>query len=163
MISIAHIAFSIGSLVLGAFILLNTKGTQLHRWAGRAYCASMLGLNIAALGIYNLTGHFNFFHFTAILSLVMVFTGWVQVLLRRRLRNWLYRHYIYMSWSYVALVAAAVNEGFVRLNPLKSLVRQTGNWLIIVTQIVLLCIAAIFINRKKADMLARFEAPEVSQ
>jgi uncharacterized membrane protein len=151
-----HIAFSVASLVLGAFVLLNIKGTRLHRWVGTCYCASMVGLNLAAVGIYNLTGHFNLFHFTAILSLATVLVGWSQVLFRHRLRNWFYRHYVYMCWSYAALIAASVNEGFVRLAPLKALVHSTGNWVIIVAQVVLLCAAALFINRSKAQMVARY-------
>jgi hypothetical protein len=86
----------------------------------------------------------------------MVLTGWAQVLFRRRLRNWLYRHYIYMCWSYVALIAAAFNEGFVRLPPLKALVRHTGNWVIIATQVLLLGLAALLINSRKPKLLARY-------
>jgi uncharacterized membrane protein len=156
MLSLAHISFSAVSLVLGAFIFLNTKGTTRHRWAGTLYCGSMVGLNLTALGIYNLTGRFNLFHFTALLSLAMVLVGWAQVLFRRRLRNWLYRHYVYMCWSYVALVAASFNEGFVRLTPLKALVHSAGSWVIIVAQAILLCAAALFINRRKARTLARY-------
>jgi uncharacterized membrane protein len=137
MFSITHMALASASLVLGAFVLLDTKGTPRHRWMGRLYCFSMIGLNLAALGIYHLTGRFNLFHFTAILSLAMVLMGWAQVLLRHRLPNWLYRHYIYMCWSYVALVAATFNEGFVRLPPLKALAHHYGNWLILMTQAVL--------------------------
>jgi uncharacterized membrane protein len=162
MLSNAHIVLSIVSLVLGAFVLLNTKGTRQHRWVGAVYCISMAGLNVAAFGIYNLTGHFNLFHFTAILSLAMVVVGWAQVLFRRRLHNWLYRHYVYMCWSYVALVAASFNEGFVRLTPLKVLVHRTGNWIIIITQIVLLCAAALFIQRRKAQMLTRYGKTQVT-
>lgn len=162
MLSLVHIAFSVVCLVLGAFVLLNTKGTRQHRWVGTLYCASMVGLNLAALGIYNLTGRFNFFHLTAILSLAMVLMGWAQVLFRRRLRNWLYRHYVYMCWSYVALIAASFNEGFVRLAPLKALVHRTGNWVIIITQVVLLCAAALLINRRKAPMLTRYGTTQVA-
>jgi hypothetical protein len=123
----------------------------------------MLALNFSALAIYNLTGHFNFFHFTALLSLAMVLTGWAQVLFRRRLRNWLYRHYIYMCWSYVALIAAALNEGFVRLSPLKAFVRHTGNWTIIASQVLLLGTAALLINRRKPKLLARYADSVVAQ
>lgn len=156
MLSITHIVFSLAGLVLGAFVFLDIKGSPRHRWMGRLYCFSMIGLNLAALGIYRLTGRFNLFHFTAILSLAMVLMGWAQVLLRNRLPNWLYRHYIYMCWSYVALVAATFNEGFVRLPSLKALVHHYGNWPILMTQAVLLCIAALFINRRKIRILARY-------
>jgi uncharacterized membrane protein len=151
--ALIHVASAVCGLILGALVFLNPKGNQTHRSLGMLYSASMLVMNFTALGIYHLTGRFNFFHVTAFISLAMVATGWAQVLLRRRLRNWLYRHYIYMCWSYVALVAAAFNEGFVRITPLKSLVHNTGNWVIIATQVVLLSIAALFINRRKAQML----------
>ena len=158
-----HITLSIVSLALGAFIFVNTKGTTQHRWVGKLYVVSMIGLNLTALGIYNLTGRFNFFHVTAILSLTMVLIGWAQVLLRHRLRNWLYRHYVYMCWSYVALIAAAFNEGFVRLAPLKALVRHTGNWAIIATQVLLLGAAALLINRRKPKLLARYAQTAVAE
>jgi hypothetical protein len=61
-----------------------------------------------------------------------------------------------MCWSYVALVAASFNEGFVRLTLLKALVHRAGNWVIIVAQAILLCAAALFINRRKARTLARY-------
>lgn len=157
MLSHAHIGLSALSLILGGFIFLNPKGTRLHRCAGMVYSFSMIGLNLAALGIYNLTGHFNFFHFTAILSLAMVLIGWAQPLFFRQSGNWLYRHYVYMCWSYVALVAAAFNEGFVRLPVLKALVHRAGNWVIIATQAVLLCAAAFFINQQKKRVLSRFQ------
>src|SRR5689334_9453835 len=122
-----HVALCIASLILGGVIFCSSKATRQHRWIGRLYALSMLAQNFAALGIYNLTGHFNLFHLTAILSLAMVLVGWSQVVFRRRLRNWLYRHYIYMSWSYVALIAAAFNEAFVRLPFLKVLVHAAGH------------------------------------
>jgi uncharacterized membrane protein len=162
MLPFIHVTLSVVCLVLGAFVLLNSKGTRRHRWTGTLFCALMLLQNFAALGIYNLTGHFNFFHLTAFLSIAMVVMGWAQVLFRRRLRNWLYRHYIYMCWSYVALVAAAFNEGFVRLPPLKALVGRTGNWLIIATQVILLSIAALLINRSKPKMLARYAPANIA-
>jgi uncharacterized membrane protein len=151
----AHETFAICGLILGAVVFLNPKGTGRHRWLGALYSASMLGVNLTALSIYHLTGHFNFFHVTALISLAMVMTGWSQVLLRHRLRNWLYRHYIYMCWSYIALVAAAFNEGFVRLAPLKTIARSSGNWAIVATQVALLSAAALVINRRKPEMLRR--------
>jgi uncharacterized membrane protein len=157
MLSLAHIGLSTLSLVLGVFIFVNTKGTRLHRWIGTLYAVSMVGLNLTALGIYNLTGHFNFFHFTAILSLAMVLVGWSQPLFRRRLRNWLYRHYVYMCWSYVALLAATFNEGFTRVTLLKALVHRAGNWVIIATQVILVCAAAFFINTRKKRVLSQLQ------
>src|ERR1041385_285476 len=93
-----------------------------------------------------------------VLNLVLVGVGWAQIMFRRRLRNWVYRHYVYMCWSYVALVAAAINEGFVRLAPLKGIVRRNGNWVIIATQVVLVCAAAVLINWNKERMVSPFQA-----
>lgn len=153
MLSLAHIVLSLVSLIVGAVVFFVPKGTRLHKSVGKVYSFAMIGLNAAALGIYHLTGHFNLFHITAILSLVLVMVGWMQVMFRRRWRKWLYRHYVYMSWSYVALVAAAFNESFVRVAPLKAIVRERGNWIIIATQAVLVAVAALLINANKKQML----------
>lgn len=155
-LSFTHITLSIVCLVVGALIFLRRKRTRWHRAAGKVYSVSMVGLNAAALGIYNLTGHFNLFHLTAILSLVLVLVGWSQVIYRKRLRRWLYRHYTYMCWSYVSLVAAAFNEGFVRLPPLKAVVSQYGNWVIIATQAALICASALLINGRRERVFARY-------
>jgi uncharacterized membrane protein len=153
-LSLAHIVLSIVSLIIGAFIFFTPKGTALHKSAGKIYTFAMIGLNASALAIYHLTGHFNLFHLTAILSLILVLVGWMQVIFRRHLRKWLYRHYVYMSWSYLALVAAAFNEGFVRVEPLMRIAHRYGNWVIIASQGILIATAAILINRNKQRMLA---------
>ncbi|HEY6229123.1 MAG TPA: DUF2306 domain-containing protein [Verrucomicrobiae bacterium] len=158
MLSLIHVALSVVCLFVGAIIFFRPKGSKWHRRAGKIYSISMIVLNVAALGIFHLTGRLNLFHIMSILNLVLVGVGWAQIMFRRRLRNWVYRHYVYMSWSYVALVAAAINEGFVRLPPLKGIVRRNGNWVIIATQVVLIFVAAILINRNKERMVRAFQA-----
>jgi uncharacterized membrane protein len=150
----AHICLSVVSLIVGAFIFFQPKGTRAHKIAGKIYSFAMIGLNTSALAIYHLTGRFNLFHLTAILSLILVLVGWWQIIFRHRLRNWLYRHYVYMCWSFTGLVAAALNEGFVRLTLLKTVVHQRGNWVIIAAQGILISVAAILIKRNKQRMLA---------
>ena len=156
MLSLAHIALSVISLFVGAIVFLKPKGSRLHKKLGVLYSSAMIGLNAAALAIYNLTGHFNLFHFTAILSLLLVLIGWGQVIFRRQLKNWLYRHYVYMCWSYLALVAAALNESFVRVSPLKAIVNHYGNWVIIIAQAFLVTGAALLITRNKTRILSQF-------
>src|SRR3569833_1116805 len=158
MLSFLHITLSIVCLAVGTAIFLMQKGTNCHRLAGKIYSVSMIGLNAAALGIYKLTGHFNLFHLTAILSLVLVLIGWAQAALRKPLRRWLHRHYIYMCWSYVGLVAAAFSEGIVRVPALKAVVSRRGNWVIIATQVVLIGLSAWLINGKRKSILARYGA-----
>jgi hypothetical protein len=86
----------------------------------------MACLNGSALALYNLTGGFNIFHALAVVNLVMVAAGVAQVLGRRGWRKWLWRHYQYMAWSYVGLLAATVNEAFVRVSPLQQLAAVVG-------------------------------------
>ena len=108
-----HYAAAIVALALGALVLAMPKGTLLHRTIGAGYVAAMLILNIAALAIYRLTGHFEPFHVLALLSLATIARG-VAPAVRRR-PGWLLRHYWGMAWSYLALVAAACSEIMVRL------------------------------------------------
>ena len=158
MLSLIHVTLSVVCLFVGAIIFFRPKGSRWHRRAGKIYSISMIVLNAAVFGIFHLTGHVNLFHVMAILNLVFVAVGWAQIMFRQRLRNWVYRHYVYMCWSYVALVAAAINEGFVRLAPLKGIVRRNGNWVIIATQVVLVCVGAVLINRNKERMVSPFQA-----
>src|SRR5258708_16656837 len=102
-------------LLLGTVIFLRRKGTESHIWLGRFYLPSMVCLNVTALCVYHLTAGFNMFHVLAVLNLAMIALGVIHILRRRRMRNWLWRHYQYMAWSYVALLAATVNEALVRM------------------------------------------------
>lgn len=124
-LGIIHTGCGILALLLGGWILLARKGTRAHARAGWGYVASMACLNGTALALYHLTGGFNTFHALAVANLAMVTGGVVQVLNRRRWRRWLWRHYQYMTWSYVGLLAAAVNEGFVRVPALQQLAAST--------------------------------------
>jgi uncharacterized membrane protein len=116
-----HTGCGVVALILGAWLFLTTKGTRPHVRAGWAYVVSMACVNGTALALYHLTGGFNLFHALAVFSLATVAAGVVQVLGRRRWRKWLWRHYQYMAWSYVGLLAATWNEAFVRVPPLRRL------------------------------------------
>ena len=89
---IAHAGGAVLALGSGAWVLLTRKGTVAHVRVGWVYVASMVWVNGSALTIRHLTGRFNFFHALAVLSLVMVLGGVAQVVYRRRLRRWLWRH-----------------------------------------------------------------------
>lgn len=132
------------------------KATRPHRALGNVYVISMVLLNITALCIYRLTGHFNLFHLFAILSLVMVLIGWSQVAFRRRFRRWFYRHYTYMCWSYASLVAATSNEAFVRIPALKTVVQRNGNWVILAAQVVILGLCAVLLRINKTRLLETY-------
>lgn len=153
---IFHSACGVLALALGARIFLAAKGTTAHAWMGRTYVGAMLGLNLSAFGIYHLTGGFNLFHLLAGLSLATLAVGWLQVLNRRRWRKWLWRHYQYMSWSYVGLVAATSNEAFVRLAPLKRLTAETTSALPLIALAGILVLAAILVRAKQTRTLALY-------
>src|SRR5690349_3962326 len=124
-IGIVHTACGALALLLGSVIFLRPKGTRAHIRIGWAYAGSMTAVNATALCIYRLTGRFNLFHALALASLGMLAAGLAQVVPRRRPRNWLWRHYQYMCWSFVGLLAATNNEAFVRVPFLARLTRDT--------------------------------------
>jgi len=116
----AHFAAAVAALALGLVVLIEAKGTLTHRLIGCGYVAAMLILNVTALGLYRLTGQFGPFHALALVSLATVTTG-VTVVWRRG-PNWLRRHYYFMAWSYVGLLAAACAEAMTRLPVLRAAV-----------------------------------------
>jgi uncharacterized membrane protein len=127
-IGLTHTVAAVVALVAGAAVLLTRKGTRRHRQLGWAYVVSMLLLNGTALLIYRLFGRFGAFHVGAIFSFVTVVAGTVAALGARRARSHrrsaeraraLERHYQWMTWSYVGLVAAAVSEIATRMPALR--------------------------------------------
>lgn len=113
--TIFHIICAISALISGLLVLLTRKGTRWHKLLGYAYFFNMLGLNVSALLIYELTGHFGPFHGAALASLLTLFAGFIAAFLRLPHGRWLEVHYEFMNWSYVGLVAAAVSETAVRI------------------------------------------------
>jgi uncharacterized membrane protein len=112
-IAILHVATALAALGSGLFVILWRKGRAVHRLMGLVYVFTMLMTNISALMIYRLNGHFNLFHVFALLSLFYTLIGLALPILRRG--NWLSLHVQWMSWSYLSLLAAALNEVIIRL------------------------------------------------
>jgi uncharacterized membrane protein len=155
-LGIFHTACGALALLLGSVIFLRPKGTRAHVRIGWAYAACMAGVNTTALGIYRLTGRFNLFHALAVASLVMLAAGLAQVVPRRRPRNWLWRHYQYMCWSFVGLLAATNNEAFVRVPALARLTAQTSPALPMLATAGLVAVCGVIIIRKQGAVLAPF-------
>ena len=110
-----HIGTAVSALIFGLCVFLTRKGTRLHKQFGYAYFFNMLGLNISALFIYRLTGHFGPFHGAALASLLTLMAGFSAAYLRLPHGRWLELHYEFMNWSYVGLVAAGASEATTRL------------------------------------------------
>ena len=114
-VSTFHIVSAVSALIFGVCVLFARKGTRLHKQLGYAYFFNMLGLNITALFIYQLTGHFGPFHGAALVSLLTLWAGFIPAYLRLPHGRWLEFHYEFMNWSYVGLIAAGVSEAATRL------------------------------------------------
>jgi len=119
-IGLVHLSSALLAMLTGAIVLLNTKGTLFHKRMGYVYVASMLVLNATAFLIYRLFGTFGLFHGFAIVSLVSILGGFVPVLFRRRIKDWLEFHYYFMNWSVVGLYAAFWSETFTRTLPMSQ-------------------------------------------
>jgi uncharacterized membrane protein len=148
---LAHAAAGAAALVLGLLVFLGRKGTARHRRLGWAYVGCMAWVDGSALALRHLTGRFNLFHALAAASLAMVAGGVAQPLRRRRIRRWLWRHYQYMCWSYVGLVAATANELCVRVPAAKSLTARTAGFLPVAASAAIVAAAAvlIFANQRR--------------
>ena len=110
-----HIGAAVSALIFGMCVLLTRKGMRLHKQWGYAYFINMLGLNISALFIYQLTGHFGPFHGAALASLFTLILGFIPAYLHFPRGRWLEFHYEFMNWSYLGLIAAGISEAATRL------------------------------------------------
>lgn len=164
-IGLIHTVTALTALVAGAAVLLTRKGTRRHRQLGWTYVVSMLLLNGSALLIYRLTGRFGPFHVGAIFSIVTVVAGTAAALGARRARahrsavdraRALERHYQWMTWSYVGLLAAAVSEIATRVPALRPRPGQGLAFGVTVAVCTLLVVAvgAQLIRRHRLALLA---------
>ena len=110
-----HIGAAVSALVFGLCVVLIRKGTRIHKQLGYAYFFNMLGLNISAFFIFQLTGHFGPFHGAALASLLTLTAGFIPAYLHLPHGRWLDLHYEFMNWSYVGLIAAGVSEAATRI------------------------------------------------
>jgi uncharacterized membrane protein len=105
-----HFGTALLGLATGVLVAVARKGTNYHRQMGWAYVGAMLAVNLTALLIYRLLGHFGPFHVAALFSLATVAAGMLPVMRRKPPKIWLRIHAYWMAGSYVGLWAAAVAE-----------------------------------------------------
>lgn len=149
-LGLLHTGAAVLALVTGAAVLLQRKGTRVHRRIGWAYVASMVTMNVTALLIYRLFGTFGPFHVAAILSLATLVAGIVTVVRRRPAHGWVERHYWWMAYSYLGLVAAGVAETTTR----SGLVGFW--WAVLAATVFTFAIGATMIRRRAGATLAPF-------
>jgi uncharacterized membrane protein len=150
-----HLASALIALAAGALVLLNRKGTRAHRAMGWTFAASMLVLNASALTLYRLTGSFGPFHFAALASLATLIAGVVPA--RRRLPRgrWLARHYYFMTYAYMGLVAAAVAESATRIPAVRAIAGgpTLAFWVTVALSTIAVVVTGVMMIRRSAPRL----------
>ena len=113
-LGMVHLVFSLVAIAAGGVVVLLRKGTRWHRTLGHLYATSMGGVIATALAIYDLTGRFGPFHVAALVGGFTIAGGMWTVLARRPRKHWIEAHAIWMSWSYIGLMAAFAAETLTR-------------------------------------------------
>ena len=144
-----HLFSSIVAVVAGTLVLTLRKGTKIHKVIGYIYVAAMFVLLATAFMIYRLFGGFGIFHVAGIISTITLLGGLIPVL-RRKPKNWVFFHFIWMYWSVFGLYAALVSEIMTRV-PSTPFFGMVG----FATGAVMLSAALIF-SRKKKQWLEEF-------
>ncbi len=146
-----HLVSAIAAMAFGAVVLFLKKGTPLHIRLGYFYAVSMLTLNVTALMIYKLFGHFGPFHYAAVISLASLLGGLVPAYLKKPKNSWLELHYEFMNWSIIGLYAAFWSETFSRF------FRFAGFWVLVATGTAMTVAIGIYLLKsKKRSVLDKY-------
>jgi uncharacterized membrane protein len=113
-----HTIFSTIGILVGAEQVIRTRRDRLHRWLGYVYVTVMVVGDIAILTVFRFNGRFNVFHVGAIANLLCIGMALWPMLARPRPLQWKLKHYMWICWSYVGLLAAALTEFIIRTQPL---------------------------------------------
>jgi uncharacterized membrane protein len=113
-----HTVLSTAGIAVGAEQLLRSRRDRLHRWLGYVYVTAMLVADVAILTVYRFNGHFNAFHVGALANILCIGMALRPMLANPRPRQWKLTHYMWIAWSYVGLLSAALTEFIVRTQPL---------------------------------------------
>ena len=109
-----HTAFAFIAIAAGAVVLMMQKGTRWHRTWGHVYVTALAASVVIAFLLYNLTGRVGPFHVAALVGGGTLAAGLFSVLARRPKKQWIEAHAIWMSWSYIGLMAAFAAESLTR-------------------------------------------------
>jgi uncharacterized membrane protein len=116
----AHFIASLVALAIGVLVLLQTKGTSVHKRNGRIYALAILATSFTALAIDRL-GVFFFAHWLAVAAVVALMIGVAAAHFRIPRIGWMHLHLTCMLISFYILIGGAVNEVFLRVNALHRL------------------------------------------
>ncbi|MCA2997553.1 MAG: DUF2306 domain-containing protein [Rhodocyclaceae bacterium] len=107
-----HLATVLPAFLIGTWLMLNHKGTSLHRLLGKAYMLLMLTTAIVALFIPAVLGprwlnHFGFIHLFCVLTIYTVPTAYLAAR-----RHDVAAHLSGMIWLYVGGLVIAGSFAF---------------------------------------------------
>ena len=147
-----HTVLSTVGIIVGAEQVIRTRRDRIHRQLGYVYVGSMLVADITILTVYRFSGRFNVFHVGAIVNMVMIVVALQPMLAKPRPTQWRLKHYMFICWSYVGLLAAALTELVIRTQPLG----QGGPTIIatVVASMLVVCVGAVLIQRNKPTRAA---------
>ena len=109
-----YLFVSIIAMISGMMVLIRPKGTQKHKHIGYVYTVAMVLVNLTAFMIYRLFGGFGIFHFFAIVNLLTLWAGMYPII-KRKGKNFVFKHFNYMYWSVVGLYCAFCAEVLIRI------------------------------------------------
>lgn len=109
-----HVVTASIAVLCACIILFSKKGTVFHKRVGYTYVICILILNISSFGVMEFfKGKPGPFHMGAIVSLIFTTLGIIPVM-RKKGKNYLQRHYVYISGSLIGLFAAFFVEAVFR-------------------------------------------------
>ena len=142
-----HTVLASVGIVVGAEQVLRRRRDRLHRRLGYVYVVSMVVADCVILTVYRFSGRFNVFHAGALVNLVTIALALRPMLRSPRPTQWRLTHYMWITWSYIGLLAAAVTEFVIRTQPFGlggAAVAAT-----IVSSLLVTAIGAVLIQRNR--------------
>jgi uncharacterized membrane protein len=110
-----HVVMAISGLLTGAYLLLASKGTKLHKAIGYIFSGSLLVVNISALFIYDFNnGKPSVFHILIIISMFCLIAGLYPMFKKPVVEGRIKKHIKGMTGASLGLWAAGATEYFVR-------------------------------------------------
>ncbi len=140
-----HLAACLVAIAVAMIILARAKGTPVHKRRGRVYVVAILVASGTALGIYRL-GIFFFAHWFAIASLATTAIAFAAARFKFPRRGWVHVHLTFMLISVCILLGGGVNEVFLRVTALHSLVPNLNSPIVGATHLALQLLFAALIG-----------------
>ncbi len=106
-----HTFAAVSAAACGAVVLVATKGTLFHRWAGRMYVGALSVMVLCSLWIYEIRDGPSVFHGISLVVVALMGYGTMQAKLRRR-RDWPRRHGAAMQTTLLLLIVTGTAQFF---------------------------------------------------